>query len=242
MRLRSMRIVDSGHRLLYILSYDTLGSDLSFRAIFSGLRCVYRCNIARDWCPDINATSGTDKPISKNREIASCLQSCRRKSIRAARRVTSSHPCLTDAADTGNNVERVTRGLIISTAFCVRGTRLGRPFFVNGRYAIPSTRFTFFASNDKISPRRMPVSRAIITIGFIYHRLELSSATIKRLYSVSFRRRSRALSARGSLIRCAGFMVIGSDHSRIAISIQCRIIANSLLTVAGFTIRKRSSR
>ena len=103
-----------------------------FLNTFDGFKWVYLNNCRTSLCPDISATSGTDIPISKNLETASCLKSWNRKSVMPALLRALFHARRKQVAEMGNNCSLVW-GTIWRTSMhlLVRGTRLSSPFLVS---------------------------------------------------------------------------------------------------------------
>ena len=202
---------------------------MSFFAIAVALRCVYRKSMRGSLCPEIVATSAIERPLSKNRLMASCLRSWKLRLWMAARFSSRSQAIRKASAFMGKGIHVFRAFWFKSTrmAFEESGTSLEDPFLVNVSFAM---RWWMQISSQRrfnISPRLMPVSIANKITDQTFWFLVEWIASSKFSYSSGRRRLSLVLGDGGSFISVAGFLSNMSPHSHMAILRQWRIIIRS---------------
>jgi len=118
------------HKAKCVILFEVQSS--YFLNTFSGFRWVYLSNCLASLCPEMSATSGTDIPISKNLETASCLKSWNRKSVMPTLFRVLFHARRRQVAEIGNTCSSVW-GTVWRTSIhlLVRGSRLSSPFLVS---------------------------------------------------------------------------------------------------------------
>jgi len=213
----------------------------------SALRLVYRKSIRISLWPLMRLTSGTDKPISKKRLIASCLRSWKWRFSIFALALIRSHDSRKAFAEIWKmrcsslipEIERISSRTW--SAFGLNGTVRGWPFFVSRRCAVWCLKFKSRHLSERTSPLLIPVAKAKTntpqTYGFLHRVIANSSFS----NSPSSSLRVRGLFAIGFLIRVTGLIWISYPHSIRAKFSRLLSIPSSRLTVEPETDFSRSS-
>lgn len=215
----------------------------SFFARSSARRWVYRRSICQVLCPLMVATSGNVRPLSKNRDMASCRRSWKRRSSIPARVQAREKACVKDPALTPNTDPSIRRGIFfnIATALVDNGTVLASSVFVSGINTARVARLIFVQRIDAISDRRIPVSTANATAcRAITLWLNASSSLISSSADILL---SRPRGSFGMRIWDTGLPFgIAIPQSLMAVLITRDKTDNSCLTDWGPTSRNRTSR